>query len=164
MSAAVGELDDEQGGGGGGGGGGVYGRDTLGGASVLSQGVEVRLARGALDPYTGMVVCDTPPHDKPTACVIEVSFDNGETYTSSGKVFTIYAEPSITSVAPPCRLTAGQGLHSLRGTGLDAAGHYCKVRFSAALQSDAPPVVVPGEWDAEKQGIVCRCVSRCERV
>ena len=119
----------------------------------------MRLARGALDPYTGMVVCDTPSHDTPTACVVEVSFDNGETYTSSGKVYTLYAEPSLASVTPFCRLTAGVALHVLKGPGLEAAGEFTKVRFSAAWQSEAPPVVVAGEWDSEKQGLVCRSLS-----
>jgi hypothetical protein len=130
----------------------VYGLESLRSTMAVSQGVEMRFARGALDPFTGMVVFDTPRHDKPTMCLVEVSFDNGETYTSSGRTYTFYAEPSIAAVEPFCRITSGEVLLSLKGPGLQLAGAYTTVRFSAA---GVDPVVVSAEWRDEEGALLC---------
>jgi hypothetical protein len=58
----------------------------------------------------------------------QVSFDNGETYTSTGKYYTYYQEPQITRIQPACRLVSGQAIHYLYGPGLEGAGIFTKVR------------------------------------
>jgi len=113
----------------------------------------MRLTRAALDPYTGMVVFDVPKHDAPTSAIVEVSFDNGETYTNSGKFYTYYAEPLISGIRPSCRLSSGEAVHYLQGAGLEGAGQYTKVRFTAEGQE---AVVTAGEWSDEHQAVACK--------
>ena len=152
MSAAVSELDQD--------GEGqmaaglkVFGLNTLRDTAPVSHGSEVRLVRGALDPYTGMVVFDTPAHDRPSACLVEVSLDNGETYTSSDAVFTFYADPVIEAVQPPARLASGHVSMRVRGLGLEYGGSDTRLRFAAAGQA---PVDVSAEWDPVELCLVCK--------
>jgi hypothetical protein len=78
MTAAVEDLEDVPNPGGRGGGVQTpYGLTALRRTNLpLRGGVEMRLTRAALDPYTGMVVFDTPRHDAPTSAVVEVSLVN----------------------------------------------------------------------------------------
>ena len=112
-----------------------------------------------VDIYIGMVVLDTPAHDKASACVVEVSFDNGQTYTASGNVYTFYQDPSITTITPSCRIVTGEALHCLEGPGLEAAGRFTRVRFTPeAVEGQEPcaSVVALGEWNDERRGVLCK--------
>ncbi len=54
--------------------------------------------------------------------LLEVSLDNGESYTTSGKQYSFYEEPRITALLPPCRLTTGMSILAIKGEGMEAAG------------------------------------------
>jgi len=113
---------------------------------------EVYLCRGAFDPSCGMIVFDTPRMTRAASCSVEVSLDDGSSFTSSGTTFSYYSLPVLSSIHPHMRIADGTVPLLLCGQGLSSASpSFCKVRL--VQQGSGRQVTLPGTWKEEEGAI-----------